>query len=136
MDETGFEKWLESEDGQTFIQKQHEKLVLKEKRHRRFEEWLKNNDFDKLLNRLVLEHNDKYQDKCYDRGYQPYPNRKLSFLIGYLVDNMKTIYVKELNCDFPNQIWEFNNYYFQLIHGQGTIFRLYKKEDLNYLLQV
>jgi hypothetical protein len=131
-----FITWLESDKGQAFIEKQKKKKEIKENRYERFENWLKENDFDKLLYRLILEHNYDYREKCYHKGYMPYPNRKLTFLLNYICDNLATINVNELDCAFPNQIWLFRGYYFQLVHGQGTIVKIYNKDDMRLILQV
>ena len=88
------------------------------------------------MNRLILEHDDNYITKCYDKGYMPHPNRKLSFIIGYVFDNLAGIKVSELDCDFPSDIRQFKGHYFQHIHGQGTITRIYSKKDLKMLLQL
>jgi len=136
MDIDGFEKWWDSEDGKRFCEEIKEKHERKEARHERFEKWLEDNDFDKLMNRLILEHDDDYIDKCYHNGYMPYPNRKLAFVVGYVFDNLAQIKVLELDCDFPNDIRLFKGYYFQHIHGQGTILRIYSKDDLKMLLQL
>ena len=136
MDVSSFETWLNSEDGEAFIQKQKEKKELRAKRHKRFEEWLEENDFDKLMYRLILEHGDEYVESCYHKGYMPHPNNKLGFIEGYVVDNIEPVYVEELDCDFPNQVWFFKGYYFQHVYGQGTLFRLYNKEDMRLLLQL
>ena len=136
MDVSSFETWLKSEEGEAFILEQKKKQELKEKRHRRFEDWLEENDFDKLMYRLILEHNDDYLDSCYHRGVMPYPNNKLGFVVGYITNNLASVYVSELDCDFPNQVWLFKGYYFQHIHGQGTILRIYNKEDMRMLLQL
>ena len=66
----------------------------------------------------------------------PYPNRKLAFVVGYVFDNLARIMVHELDCDFGNEIRLFKGYYFQHIHGQGTILRIYNKDDNNLILQL
>ena len=131
-----FIAFLESDRGQAFIKEQQKKKEIKEKRYERFEIWLEENDFDKLLYRLILEHNEDYREKCYHKGYMPYPNHKLSFIINYIADNLATVYESEIDTDFPTQTWLFKGYYFQLVHGQGTIFRLYNKDDMRLILQV
>jgi hypothetical protein len=130
--------WFESPAGQEYFNIIAEKHKILNQRHKRFEEWLKNNDFDKLMYRLINEHNDDYIDNCYHNGYQPYPNNKLNFVIGYVTkdDVPHPINVKEIKSDFPNEIWEFNDYYFQLIYGQGTLIRIYNKADMRLLLQL
>ena len=131
---------LESPEGKASMEKyfaaEAERQKIRKKRHERFEEWLENNDFDELINRLILEHDNDYIFKCYDKGYMPSPNRKLSFVIGYIFDNFASISVTEIDCDFPNDIRQFKGYYFQHIHGQGTISRIYKKDGLKFLLQL
>ena len=136
MDIDKLKTWLESEDAEKFFEKERLEVEIQEGRYKRFETWLENNDFDKLMSRLILEHNDEYIDKCYHNGFMPFPNRKLAFVIGYVCDNLASINVTELDCNFPNQIWQFKGYYFQHIHGQGTIVRIYNKDDLRQLLQL
>ena len=131
---------LETPEGKARMEKYFQdiakKQALKEKRYRRFEEWLETNDFDKLMYRLILEHGDEYIDKCYHNGYMPHPNRKLGFVISYVVHNHAPITVSELDCNFANSVHQFKGYYFQHIHGQGTITRIYNKDDLRLLLQL
>ena len=136
MDIEKFKAWAESDAGEQYFIGLAKKQAVVEARHRRFETWLETNNFDVLMERLILEHDDDYIDKCYRKGYMPSPNNKLNFVIEYVVDNHEPIYVSELDCDFANQVWQFRGYYFQHIHGQGTITRIYKKNDLTYLLQV
>jgi len=119
-----------------YFQKIADKEALDEKRYRRFETWLETNDFDKLMYRLLFEHGDEYIENCYHKGYQPHPNNKLAFVIGYVVDNHESIIVNEIDCDFANSVHLFKGFYIQHIHGQGTITRIYNKEDLRLLLQV
>jgi len=110
---------------------------IKVSRYRRFEEWLKHNDFDALMLRLIHEHGDDYCEKCYHNGYEPYPNRKLAFLIDYLVHNYEPIEVPEIEPEhFPSTIYFFKGYYIQTICGQGCFHRIYNKEDMRLILQV
>lgn len=131
------DKWFKSEAGQKYFYDLTEKHKILEQRFLRFEKWLIDHDFDKLMYRLINEHNDDYIEKCYHNGYQPYPNNKLSFVISYVTrNNAHPINVKKLKSDFPNDIWEFKGYYFQLIYGQGTLIRIYNKDDMRLLLQL
>lgn len=104
--------------------------------YERFEKYLETHDFDELIYRLILEHNDDYREKCYHNGYEPYPNNKLSFIIEYIKNNTKPIEIKGIKCEFPNTIWEFKGYYFQLIYGQGVITNIYNKDDNRLILQI
>lgn len=136
MDINSFENWLESKDGEAFIQKQHEKRALMKKRYKRFENWLIENNFDKLMDRLILEHNDEYCVKCHHKGYEPHPNHKLGFIINYLTNNIKSVYVEELDNPFPNKVWKLKDYYFQMTWGQGVITEVYKVDDLKPIIWV
>jgi len=136
MDIQKMRAWAESEAGEAYFQGLRDKQALQEARYLRFEKWLEDNDFDKLIYRLILEHDDDYIDKCYHNGYMPMPNNKLGFVIDYVFENLASINVTELDCDFANDIRFFKGYYFQMIHGQGVITRIYNKDDMRKLLQL
>jgi len=130
------DEYLNSDEGIAFLKRMGKKKEIQQNRYKRFEEWLKHNDFDVLMSRLISEHDEEYRQKCYDGGFQSYPNNKLAFLIDYIVENIKPIKVKKLDCKFSNQIWEFKGYYLQMIWGQGVLTNVYDKNNLNHLLQV
>ncbi len=125
---------LESPEGKASMEKYFGNLakqeMIKEGRFEKFTEWLKDNDFDQLLYRLVLEHDDEYREKCYHKGYEPYMNNKLSFVFDYAVENGEEVKVKELDCPFSNVISEYRGYYFQIIWGQGSVTQIHNKDDL------
>ncbi len=130
------DNYFDSELGKSFLDEMTIKYDILENRQKRFEKWLESNDFDKLMYRLIVEHNDDYREKCYHNGCEPYPNNKLWFVISYVMKNTKIIKVKELKNKFNNDIWKFKGYYFQLIYGQGTLIRIYNVEDKRLLLQL
>ena len=130
------EEWFESDKGKASIEKEKEKNDLLLKRYLRFEEWLKHNDFDQLMYKLIHKHGEDYREKCYHNGFEPYPNNVLYFIINYIRENYDEIDVSQLNCEFPNYIWFFKGYYFQLICGQGCYYRIYNKEDMRMILQI
>lgn len=113
-----------------------ERKDLTQLRYKKFEEWLKNNDFDFLLQKIISKHDDKYETKCREKGIESHPNNVLTFIFDYLIDNKKPVDVKELDCDFSNYILEFENYYFQVIMGQGSIHRIYSKKPIKLFLQI
>jgi hypothetical protein len=131
-------KHLESPEGkkemEEYFGKIAEKKALAEKRYRRFEEWLKHNDFDKLMYRLILEHGEEWREKCWHSGYEPYPNNKLQFVIDYVFDNFAPISVPKLENMFSTDIRFFKGYYFRIMHGQGSVFDLYNGDDFRHLL--
>jgi len=132
------EKHLNSKECEEYFDNYAKKLKLKAKRYERFEEWLKTNDFEKLIYRLLLEHGEEWREKCWENGCEVYPNNKLEFLIDYVVHNTEPVKVPKLNnkYGFTNQIWFFKGYYFQMTWGQGMVTDIYNGSDLKHLLQV
>lgn len=129
------DNWFESAECTKYFEELEDANQIREQRFRRLEKWIETNDFDKLMYRLILEHGDNYIENCYHSGYEPYPNNKLDFLISYITKNTEII-VKKLINDSTNNIWEFKGYYFQFIYGQGTIIKIYNKDDMRLLLQL
>lgn len=134
-------KWLESDEGEAAIAEFKKDLTIKKKiregRFDKFEKWLEENDFDKLLYRLILQHSDEYRNKFWEWGCEPYPNNIMNFIFTYVVERVgKIVHIKELDCDFPNAIWEFNGYYFQIIWGQGSIQTIYNKKDKKEIFSI
>jgi hypothetical protein len=135
--ENALQNFIDSDAGKAYFENMKKINDIKVGRYKRFEEWLKNNDFDELMLRLIHEHGEDYCEKCYHNGYEPYPNRKLAFLIDYLVHNYEPIEVLEIEPEhFPSTIYFFKGYYFQTICGQGCFHRIYNKEDMQMILQV
>ena len=112
------------------------KQNLLDGRFDRFTTWLETNNFDKLMFRIIFEHNDKYYDMCYSKGCEPYPNNKLDFILQYVDIYGKVVIVKKLKCNFSSTIYEFNGYYFEFVYGQGVIITIYNKDDLKPLLSL
>lgn len=126
---------LASPEGQASMKKYFENLAriegIKAGRFDKFDKWLEDNDFDKLLYRLILEHDDEYIDNCYHKGCEPYMNNKLQFVFDYAIDRGKQVEPpKELRCDFPQAVHEFRGYYFEVVWGQGSITAIYNKDDM------
>ena len=135
--EKSLQDFIDSDAGKKYFENVKKINDLKVSRYKRFEEWLKHNDFEALMFRLIHEHGDDYREKCYHNGYEPYPNCKLAFLIDYLVHNYEPIEVAEIEPEhFPSTIYFFKGYYFQTICGQGCFHRIYNKEDMRMVLQV
>ena len=134
--EKAINDFKESEVGIKYLIEEKLKTELLEKRFFWFEEWLKNNDFDNLMLRLIYKHDEDYREKCYHKGLDVMPNNVLDFIIRYVETKVEPIVVQEISCEFPNCIWLFKGYYFQVVYGQGCFYRIYNKEDLRILLTV
>ena len=134
-------KFFNSEEGKAqlnlWAEKQDIKETLQKKRFRRFTFYLKKHNLDSLMVRLIAEHDKTYQDKLYNRGYEPYPNNKLSFVMAYAkkhgkhVDNVKGI----TGSDFSESCYYYNGYYFLTICGQGCFHRIFNDKK-KMLLQI
>jgi len=106
---------------------------LAQKRYDKFDEIIKDMDFDKLMNRLKEEHNEEYRDKCYKKGYEPYSNRKLSFLYSYISDRLEPINTPEwIGNDFPTTTYFFKGYYFCTTFGQGSFDHIYTTDKKRF----
>jgi hypothetical protein len=132
--EKKLQEFIDSDEGKAFFEERRVRDEIQEGRFRHFEEWLKHNDFDRLMYRIILEHGEDYRRKCYDNGCEPFPNQKLSFIISYVQDRLEPIRVSQLENMFSTQIWFFRGYYFRLMYGQGTAFDLYNGDDFKHLL--
>jgi hypothetical protein len=134
--EKSFDDIIKSDNGKKFLETLHQKFEQQKGRYRKFEKYIETHNFVELLHRLILEHNDKYIEKCINNGSEPHPNNKLEFIIQYLSENTPEIEIDELNCNFLTEIHEFKNYYFQIIWGQGCVTKIYNKKDLKLLLSL
>lgn len=110
------------------------KRMIRIGRYIRFAKWLDENDFDRLMYRLLLEHGKEYFEKCYLSGIEPCPNNKLDFILKYLIDNYASVLVKGIETSISNEVWLFKGYYFQIIFKGGI--RIYNKEDMRLLLKL
>lgn len=112
---------------------------IRAKRFEKFKKWVESNDFDTLIFKLLNKHGDDYVEKCYNNGHDPCPNNILNFIFDYLHDNVESLNknIKALECEFPNSVWEFYGYYFQIIWGGDGISRkLFNKDDKRLLLEL
>lgn len=105
---------------------------FKTKRYLKFEKYLKRGEFDKLMLRLVHEHNEEYINNCYGKGYYPKPNNKLQFIFDYIEDNFVKINIRQLKI---NSAWSFNGYFFQYNCINGGI-NVYNKDDLKLMISL
>jgi len=121
------------------IEKFSKKIINEQKIYKQhsdfFEKWLKTNDFDNFLCQLIKKHDGKYCKKCKINGFEPHPNNLLNFIIEYITNNGESVIISKIVCDFPNKVWFFKNYYYQIIWGQSAIIKIYDK-NLKLLLLI
>ena len=122
------------EHAESFFSEQQKRI---DEEMSRVEEYISTHDFDMFILRLISEHDDDYRENCYSEGCEPYPNNELQSLLNYIANTCEPILgVKNLEVDFPNDIYLFKGYYFQHIYGQGTITNIYNKDDMKLILQI
>lgn len=107
------------------IQKKHE---IREGRFKKFKKWLNKNDFNKLLIRLCVQNGDEHRDRCYKKGYEPYPTAGLQFVLDY-ISSMTEKSNKKIDNSFEHGLWKFKGYWFQLICGQGCHWIIYNDKS-------
>jgi len=131
-------EWSQSDEGRAFFEQRKVEHEIRLQRFKRFEKYLETHDFDELMYRLILEHDDEYREKCREKGFEDYPNNKLQFVFDYVVYNTERLdpTPNEIISDFPEEAYEFKGYYFQIIFGQGSFIRIFNKEDKKLLLAV
>lgn len=111
------------------------KLDIKYKRTQKLKHYLNDKNFDDFIDRIIREHDDDYCDRCYKKGYEPYPNNKFNLLLKLVEiegEEITDIDFKN-DCNFPNLIIKYKNYYFRWIWGQGCINLIYDENHENIL---
>jgi len=131
------DEWVDSDESNAYFENERKKLELKQKRFSRFVEWVKHNDFDKLMYKLVLMHGEEWREKCWHNGYEVHPNNVLEFIIDYVTHSFEPVSIPQIESEhFPTSTWFFRGYYFQQMFGQGTVTIIYNAEDLKCILSV
>ncbi len=132
--EKAMDDFINSPEGEAYFENIGKQLVIKQGRYRRFEKYLETHNFDELMQRLVAENGKDWCDKCYEKGYQPYPNNKLEFLIDYITHNYESVSVPKIESEhFTNQTWFFKGYYVNMMRGQGVFTQVFDN-NLNRII--
>lgn len=130
------EKWKEALSDKSlfaeFAVELKAKQEIKKARFAIIEKYLETTNFDHLIQRIIDEHNDDYRNRCYKRGYEPYPNQKADLLFDYIREHGTDVTGQVDDNPFESEAYEFKNYYFQLNRGQGCYWRIFNpnKEDI------
>ena len=132
--ENAMDNFINSPEGKAYFEREGKKIEIKHGRYKRFEKYLETHDFNEIMQRLIAENDEKWCDKCYKNGYQPYPNNKLAFLIDYVTHNCESISVPQIESEhFSNQTWFFKGYYINMMFGQGVFTQIFDN-DLNQII--
>lgn len=126
-------EFLESEEGkksvQAFIDNENLKSDILEGRFLKFDKYLETNSFDALMDRMKIENGEEHIQKCYDKGFMPFPTNLLGFIIDYASERGEEVDYNVGGGDFLYSEHEYRGYLFQTYCGQGCFDRIHKKVD-------
>jgi hypothetical protein len=111
------------------------KREVKEARYPKIEAYINSCDFPALINRLAQEHGKEWEDKCWAKGYETYPNHKFKMLWDYIENNYAHVENPQIPQDFLGSSYFFKGYWFTIYCGQGCFYRVYDRE-LNIIFQI
>lgn len=130
MDFEKFKQFLDSEEGQKSLDLFAQKLDGKRKRVERANEYLqrlKKPAFDELVLKELAKHDEEWRDRCWAKGCEPYPSNLLSLLFSVAEAFGKPFkgILDEFDQSFGGGTVSYRGYYFNWIHGQGTVLRIF-----------
>lgn len=145
MSETNFQKWmpkmsmienlkefLDSPEGKESLQKWADKIRRNDDRLEKAHNIIKERGcdfFDSLISREINKYTEEYRNKCYERGYEPYPTRITGTIFaaaGRYYDSIHEEALDEFDSHFGGGTVNYMGYQFNWIHGQGTVLRIFK----------
>ncbi len=122
--------YLESDEGKKSTDEYFNKLSFKEKirqgRLTKLKTYLETNSFDDLMDRMLKENGEEWVDKCYAKGYEPYPTNILNLIIKLIMNREQEESPISEDIDFLSGEWVYNGYAVQLFCGQGCFYRILK----------
>ncbi len=111
------------------------KREAEEARFPKVEAYVSNCDFQSLMDRLKREHGKEWEDKCWAKGYETYPNNKFKLLWGWIENTYEHVNNELIPQDFLGASYFVKGYWFTIYCGQGCFYRVYDRE-LNIILQI
>ena len=88
-----------------------------------------------VVDRMILEHDENWGDKCWAKGYETYPNHKFQLLWDWIEDTFEPLQNDLIPQDFLGASYFVKGYWFTIYCGQGCFYRVYDNE-LNNILQI
>lgn len=92
------------------------------------------NKFSEFVEKVIKKYeSDEYIDRWYSRGIEP-PNDLYWFLFYYAEQYGRECDInewKQYGNIFTGQLYYYNNYYFQIMHGQGSTIRIDLSKFIN-----
>lgn len=130
-----FRAYLKSDEGKASMEEYFGKLAnekkIQQSQLKRFHAKFKNN-FEFIVEKIQAKYDSKkYQDSWYNRGIEP-PETLISFLFEYSCKYgrqcTKKEYKKYANM-FTGELRFCKGYYFNLMHGQGSVIHVIKEYE-------
>jgi hypothetical protein len=111
------------------------KRELEESRFPKVEEYVEKHGMKAVLDRMILDHDEEWDDKCYSKGYETYPNNKFKILWKWIENTYEPVQNDLIPQDFLGASYFVNGYWFCIYCGQGCFYRVYDNE-LNLIIQI
>ena len=137
LDVEAFKKALDEDlanpDG--YWNKLKRKRELEESRFPKVEAYVEKHGMKTILDRMILEHGKEWDDKCWAKGYETYPNHKFKMLWKWIENTYEPVQNDLIPQDFLGASYFVSGYWFCIYCGQGCFYRVYDRE-LNNILQI
>jgi hypothetical protein len=111
------------------------KAEVERSRFPKVEAYIKKHGMEAVLDRMIREHGKEWDDKCWSRGYEMYPNNKFDLLWKWITENFESTQNDSIPQDFLGSSYFVKGYWFCIYCGQGCFYRVYDSE-LNIMLQI
>jgi len=124
--------WLDTEEGKAsvtaYVKKLADKQAIEDNQIIRFHEKYSPR-MDEIMEKIIGKYNSQeYLKRWLDRGYEP-PEPLLFFLELYAQEYGREATIEEYEEHgnmFTSSIYIAHNWYFMIMHGQGTVVKIWK----------
>lgn len=118
----------DAKDPNGYFAKLGKKQVALNLRYDKFEKWLETNEFEPMFKKLLERNGDERDDYCYKNGCEKYGTPLMEFLLEYISNRVEQTENDGIDKDFSGGTWLFKNYWFQVLHGQGSFWKIFDKD--------
>jgi hypothetical protein len=128
------EELLESEEGKKLIRQSAERIMRKDSRAIKADGIFSQLDYEKkleLIERIEKKHDQRWEDLCQEKGFQPYP-WEIVHVLFRAAEIFGTHYEGEpldsFDTHFGAYTKQYGDLYFNWIYGQGTVIRIFDRD--------
>lgn len=128
-----FKEHLATPQGQRTIKEFGDRIRREHLRTEKVGKLVNEIGIEKMLKRIIDEHDERYRDKKHAEGVVPGPNHKCSLFFMWLQNNFEPIEVQSSDEYGPGgmfsaAVYFYQGYYFELNVGQGSFWRIYDSD--------